>query len=795
MLQFRMIKMSPYPTQSQISRAFRLLATAIAMQGLAFAQDDTDSDEAVFELNPFEVSAAAVEGYFASESTTGTRIASNIQELPFAVTVVTAEFFDDFQAYDLSEQLAYTTSFVAEGEGASQYYLRGFRASFQLRNGFARSGLFSKVTTDRVEVIKGPLAAIYGRTQPGGVVNYVTRRPTNTLKQSVRASVGTDGHRRFALSSSGPIVADRLTYRFDTSWRYEDIPQGGPRQPFLEEAVVSGVLQYRIAKETRLTLEVDHTTRTDARPTRVPILYQDLSASERAAGGKRHLGLAYGIEKLGLNNLPSTEVLREATAANLMLEHRFNETWTLRVAGDFTDRWYEDLEMYAFVDRFQIRNRLGIDTRLLINREPILVLQDEEYASAAADLLANFWSGGIEHKLLFTADYYHFYNTTTDIRLSDNENRNYNERAMDVDNPQFLFVAPRLGEDALDPTRSASNPGPFRIHNINTRKLRTAAGFFSWRTASMNGRLITLAGVRREWTSYNRNYEVEPDAQLLGAASRNIATYYTYATTFQAGVTWKLTPQHYLFVGYSESYDPNRAIDLDAKPLPNETGAGIDVGVKSSMRDGKLNMTLTLFSIERRNVQYEIDQYFPELDRFRTAFAAAGLVMSQGFEADFNFRLMDKDRLNIFGGYGYNDTEVKEAGRDLDLVGRRWQRVPLHFVRLGARYSFRDTALHGMIVTGGIRYESDAVYENGVAEALVSDSPGFRSGNDGRREIIEPSRTLVDLGVSYSWRGGSSSVRHSVQANLKNLLDFDTPTNGGRIQDPRRLIVQYRIDF
>lgn len=770
-----------------------VLGVAILSHAAVLAEEPGETD--VHELNPFVVSSAAIEGYFAAETTTGTRIASNIQELPFVVGVVTAEFFDDFQAFDLAEQFAYTTSFVSDGEVA-QYYLRGFRASFQLRNGFARAGLFSKVTTDRAEVIKGPLAAIYGRAQPGGVVNFVTRRPTATLRQSFRASVGTDDHRRFALSTSGPVFfgGGKLTYRFDTSYRYEGIPQGGPRKPFREEWVVSGVLQYEIRPGTRLTLEMDRTERTDARPSRVPILYEDLSEAERRAGGKRHIGLAYGVEKLGLNNLPGTEVERSISAVNLMLEHRLNSTWSLRVAGDYADRGYEDLEMYAFVDRLQVRNRIGMETNTLINREPRLWIQDEVYGSAAADLLADFWTGQIENKLLFTADYYYFRNTSTDIRLFDNENIFFNERNLLVDSPRFIFTPPSRDPNALDPTRPAANPGPFREHSINTRRLTTGAGFVSWRTASMDGRLITLAGIRREWTRYNRFYDVEPPDAVLGSASRNVPTQYTWATTMQAGVTFKLTPEHYIFVGYSESYDPNRAIDLDAQPLPNEEGRGIDVGVKSSMRDGKLNMTLTVFSIDRKNVQYEIDQFFPELDRFRTAFAAAGLVKSEGFEAEFNFRLLDQDRLNLFGGYGYNHTEVREAGRDLDLVGRRWQRVPLHMVRLGARYSFRDTALHGLILTAGVRYQSSAVFENGVAESLAGDLPGIRSGNDGRREIIEPSETLVDIGGSYSWRG-QGSTRHSLQLNVKNLFDFDTPTNGGRIQEPRRIIFQYRIDL
>lgn len=749
---------------------------------------EANEEEAVFELNPFEVSTEGIEGYFASESTTGTRIASNIQELPYTVNVVTAEFFDEFAAYDVDEQFAYTTGFVVDGD-VSQYYLRGFRASFQLRNGFARAGLFSKVTTDRAEVIKGPLAAIYGRAQPGGVVNYITKRPRNKPDGSIRVSGGSDAHSRFALSYTGPIVKDKLTFRFDTSYRYEEIPQGGPQTPFEQQFVVSGVLQYKVSKATRITIELDRTERLMARASRVPVYYQDLSSSERRAGGKRHLGLAYELADRGLNNLHGTDVLREVSAINYMIEHRFNDVWTLRVAGDYADRWYEDQAMQAFVDRYMIRSRVGLETNFLINREPNLNIIDEVYVSSAADLLANFWTGQIEHKLLFTADYYLFDRKQVVTRLYDRMNFDHNEFYMDVNNPRFVYTPISLKVGALDPTRPADDPGPFRTHNDNDTKLQTSALFTSWRASSMKGRLITLLGLRRERTAYSRFYDVR-----ASSASIDIPKYNTFATTIQSGLTYKLTPEHYFFIGYSESYDPNRQINILGEPLPDEEGKGLDVGIKSVMNDEKLSITVTGFVIDRENVDYEIDAYDPEQERFRSAFEAVGLVRSRGAEVDFNLRLLDDGRLNLFGGYGYNDTEVMEAGRDVDLVGRRWERVPLHMMKLGYRYSFRNTALHGLVLTGGIRYKSDAVFENGTPEELDGDDTNVRSGNDGRREIIEPDETIVDFGGSYYWKS-ANGLRNTIQVNLKNAFDFDTPTNGGRIQDPRRLIIQYRVDF
>lgn len=763
------------------------VSTTAFIASVVTAQE-VPEDSTVIEMSPFEVTSESVRGYYASEATTGTRIASNIQELPIAVNVVTSEFMDDFQAYEIDEQLGYVSSFVMDGDVA-QYYLRGFRASFQLRNGFRRTGLFSKVTTDRAEVIKGPVAAIYGQTQPGGVVNFVTKRPTEERRQSVRFSYGTDEHIRFALNSSGAILPGKLRYRFDASYRYEEIPQGGPQTPFTEHQIVSGILEYQISRQTRLTIEADNTQRSDGRAMMVPILYQDLSPTETRAGGKRHLGLAYGVEELGLNNIPGTQVDREVSSANIMLEHRFNDIWNIRVAADASDRSFSEVQMYQFVPRVQVRDRAGNETYLLIGREPRHITNDERLLGSATDLLANFWTGGIEHKVLFTLDYFRSVEDISDWRLTNNNAPGLTERSMDINNPLFLWVSPALRDQGLDPTRPANDPGPFRHHSENQIRFSTGGAFGSWRAAYFDGRLINLLGVRREAARYERVYTVR-----ASDASLDVPRYTDYATTYQAGLTYKMTPEHFLFLNYSESYDSNRAVDLQGNVLPNEEGSGVDVGIKSSLRDGNWNFTMTFFSIDRKNVRFDVDQFDDDRGMYRTASAAAGLVKSEGMEIDFNLRFLDQQRLSVFGGYGYNHTEVREAGRDLDLVGRRWERVPLHMMRLGGQYSFRGTSLDGLVLTGGFRWESKSVFQNGSAEILDGDDVNERSGNDGRREIWEPGRRLVDLGMIYQIRG-QGNIRHILQLNLKNVLDYDRPTNGGRIQSPRRLIAQYRIDF
>ena len=107
----------------------------------ATASFDDSVDTEVLTLSEFTVRASTTSEYAAAESLTGTRVASRIQDLPFAVNVVTSDFMDDFLALEWSESLAFVSN-VGQSETQSPgYTLRGFEADVQLRNGFRRIGL------------------------------------------------------------------------------------------------------------------------------------------------------------------------------------------------------------------------------------------------------------------------------------------------------------------------------------------------------------------------------------------------------------------------------------------------------------------------------------------------------------------------------------------------------------------------------------------------------------------------------------------------------------------------------
>ncbi|KAF0093468.1 MAG: TonB-dependent siderophore receptor [Puniceicoccaceae bacterium 5H] len=109
---------------------------------------------------------------------------TRIKDLPFVVDVVTDAFIRDIGAQGIDEILAYTAgvNVGAEGAGGSRtdytLTIRGFPVNFFLRDGVPIYRAPNYAMVDRVEVIRGASAIVYGQTQPGGVVNIVTKQAT-----------------------------------------------------------------------------------------------------------------------------------------------------------------------------------------------------------------------------------------------------------------------------------------------------------------------------------------------------------------------------------------------------------------------------------------------------------------------------------------------------------------------------------------------------------------------------------------------------------------------------------------
>jgi outer membrane receptor protein involved in Fe transport len=261
------MKDSPVP-RSRDRLLTALLALGLAAAPVAFAAEPTaptapaasentaspasatkpSSDEQTVVLNPFEVTTDKDNGYRATNSISGSRVNTSIKDIPIPIQVITSQFINDIGATDLRSALAYTSSIMLQtqndlsnkggtfgspyGPGGVnnpqgvtsninqvQLKIRGFITNNTLRDGFLRGNGSDSVNIDRIEVVSGPNALLYGTGNFGGVVDYLTKQPLDKQQGAFTASYGSYNFMRAALDVTGPISeTNHLDYRLGGSW-------------------------------------------------------------------------------------------------------------------------------------------------------------------------------------------------------------------------------------------------------------------------------------------------------------------------------------------------------------------------------------------------------------------------------------------------------------------------------------------------------------------------------------------------------------------------------------------------
>ena len=170
----------------------------------------------------------------------------NILEVPVSITAFSAETIERAgirDLYDVAELTPGLSFFNAQGEFLAVPVIRGVAPTdiFGENNTAifvdgvyisGREGLnFSQLDLERIEVVKGPQSALYGRNAFSGAINYVTRQPTQEFEGKADATLGTDGRQGGSFSVSGPVLGETLLGRvsglydeFDGTY---DNPLGG----------------------------------------------------------------------------------------------------------------------------------------------------------------------------------------------------------------------------------------------------------------------------------------------------------------------------------------------------------------------------------------------------------------------------------------------------------------------------------------------------------------------------------------------------------------------------------------
>jgi outer membrane receptor protein involved in Fe transport len=250
--------------------------------------DSTKDDEAVV-LSPFTVRTDKDNGYGATNSISGSRVDTAIKDLPLPMQVITSEFIKDTGATDLRKSLSYVSGISlqtqndlennggvggiqrgAYGPGGvnnpegitsnisgTQLKIRGFITNNVLRNGFLRGSPSDAINIDRIEVVQGPNALLYGTGNFGGVVDYLTKRPLNRPQGYMTFGYGSYDYMRTTLDVTGPVsTSQNIDYRLVGSWESAKTNVDYQKN---SHYFIAPSFSWKPTKTTEITLETEYT--------------------------------------------------------------------------------------------------------------------------------------------------------------------------------------------------------------------------------------------------------------------------------------------------------------------------------------------------------------------------------------------------------------------------------------------------------------------------------------------------------------------------------------------------------
>ena len=202
------------------------------------ATRSTERGQEIVVLSPFEVSSDRDFGYLKTNAATASRIGMDIQNTPMSIAVMSEDFIADTGMETITDIFRYSASGspdnsfkgrrpANEATPQGNFTMRGFKVNSLLRNGVFRYTSYNLDNIDRVEVVKGPAAVFFGQGYPGGVVNYITKKPVfGEIPTKVSYYIGNDSSQGFSLDHNSQL-SEKAAFRVVGAWHDDMGPRDG----------------------------------------------------------------------------------------------------------------------------------------------------------------------------------------------------------------------------------------------------------------------------------------------------------------------------------------------------------------------------------------------------------------------------------------------------------------------------------------------------------------------------------------------------------------------------------------
>ncbi|WP_409566206.1 TonB-dependent siderophore receptor [Methylobacterium sp. J-070] len=492
-------------------------------------------------------------GYRATRSATATRTDTPVRDSPQSINIVPRTVITDQQDLRLTDAITNVSNVTPSStvQGRSQnYVIRGFATQL-----FAVDGVLTNpainfypverdlANAERVEVIKGPASVLFGRGDPGGLVNIVTRRPT--VEPTVDASLqgGSFGFRRFqgSVSSALPDIdglAARLSFAAQEDPTFRNFGDNTNRRVFVAPAV-----NWTPSADTRVYINSEFTNQHSQ--------YDEGLVAFRGRVPLDNIRRYYGE--------PFSRYYGEFNAITMRAEHDVSENLTLRqvVSGQWG-------VFNQFVARANGINNAGT----LVTRRDQTV--DSRFAAVdtQTEAVLKFETLGLSHTVLAGFEY------------SNGFRHPYSQQgslaAVSFSNPVFGALPGALGFQA------------------DLKQRLELFGFYLQDQIALTPELQLVLGARFDLGTqyyFNRvpgSKTQPPEQQLFGASPR-------------VGLIYRPFEPLTLYASYATSFAPQTANLLNVANPPPETSEQVEIGARIDINPD-LTLSAAAFRITRDNV-------------------------------------------------------------------------------------------------------------------------------------------------------------------------------------------------
>ncbi|MCV3210878.1 TonB-dependent siderophore receptor [Mesorhizobium sp. YC-39] len=662
---------------NRICRMKLLLAgAAIAMipPATAFAQDaqnTTQLEPVVVEGDAGDSATGPVDGVVAKKTRTGSKTATELKEIPQSVSVIGRQEIDDQGAQKADEALRYTAGVFTQPFGPDSdtnwMFIRGFQAT---ATGIYMDGLqlFSygfggfyvdSFGLERIEVLKGPASVLYGGSNPGGIINYVSKRPDGRQRY-VETGVNDAGNVYLGFDigdvASDGVVSYRVNGRVAGGDTYSDLQDGW-------RGIISPSITWQPDDQTRLTVLANF-SHIDENHNGGSFLPYEGTVVDRIVGG-----VNYGrIDRDANFTEPSIDLYeREQGSLGYEFEHTFDNDWTVRSNARFTTADIKEVSVYP-----NGWSTIGGPTDLArINFD-----HDTQAKTFLLDnqIEGKVVTGPIEHTILAGLDF-KYYNIDQ-VQSSGLYDPNY-------DNPI----------DAFHPVYGS--PLTPRVSYLNQDLTQKQLGFYAQDQLRFgDGWLVTLNG------RYDRGWLSADNGPTYYSANSSSQSSTVGDFSGRAGLAYEFANGVVPYASIATFFNPIIGTDANGDLFKPEEGVQYEVGVKyvPTFIDGLF--TLSLFDLTRQNVPSNVT-LFTQMQ--------TGEVRSRGVELEGKVNVTEDFR--VTGAFTAYDIDITKD-EDRDLIGKTPFIVPEVMASASVDYTFRGDWYDGISIGAGVRYIGSSWADN-----------------------------------------------------------------------------------